>query len=206
MFNLGSVGMERGLLYETVITTKNPDNTPNAAPIGVICKDIDEVVIHLHVGSRTVENIKNNKVFIVNITKDPLIFVESTLRNPASDYFIRYNDNFYIKNAEAFFKAEVTRCREVEKKDQFGVSKTTIVNAHVEDIVKNQEHVEPLNRAIYGIIEALVYLTRMDMVSGDTEKLYRLRIREISRIVNKVGGYNHKKAKKMILEDFSKYQ
>lgn len=206
MLNLASVGMERGLLYEAIITTKNIDNTPNAAPIGVICKNSDEVAIHLHEGSSTVENIKNDGVFIVNILKDPLIFVESTLGNPDSDYFIEYQDNFCIKNADAFFKAKVIQCKDVQREDQFGVSKTTIVKAHVEDIVKNQECVEPLNRAIYGVIEALVYLTRMDMVSGDTEKLYKLRIREISRIINKVGDSNHKKSIKRILEAFTKYE
>lgn len=206
MLDLGSVGMERGLLYETIITTKNQDNTPNAAPIGVLCKNSHEVVIYLHEGSRTVENIKKEGIFIVNIIKDPLIFVESTLGNPSADYFSKCSDCFFIKNAEAFFKAKVTSSKDVERKDQFGVSKTTVVTAGVEEIVKNQEHVEPLNRAIYGIIEALVYLTRMDLIIGDKEKLYRMRVHEISRIVNKVGGAEHKKAMKRVLEAFSKYE
>ena len=34
MLDLYSVGMERGLLSETIVTTRNPDGTPNAAPIG----------------------------------------------------------------------------------------------------------------------------------------------------------------------------
>ncbi len=54
-------------------------------------------------------------------------------------------------------------------------------------------------------MEGLVYLTRMEMVSGDMEKLYRHRMREISRIVNKVGGEEHKKAMKKISKAFSKY-
>lgn len=205
MPDLGSVGMRKGMLYETIITTLNQDNTPNAAPIGVICKDTDEVVIYLHEGSCTVENIKNKGMFVVNILKDPLVFVESTLGNPSSDYFIEFHDNFYIKNTDAFFTAKVRNLRDVEREDQFGISKTTIVRARVEEIVKKKDQVEPLNRAIYGIVEALVYLTRMDMVSGDKEKLYRHRIREIYRIVNKVGGIEHKKAMKKVLEAFSRY-
>ena len=42
------------------------------------------------------------------------------------------------------------------------------------------------------------------MVNGDTEKLYKLRIKEIFRIINKVGGSDHKEAMKMILEEFNK--
>ena len=204
MINLTSIGMEKGLLYETIITTKNPDNTPNAAPIGVTCKDTDEIVIRLHQGSHTVKNIKNKDTFIVNILNDPILFAQSTLGNPPSESFIEYQDNYALKNSEAFFKVQITKRREVEREDQFGISKTTIINAHVKEIIKNQDCVAPLNRAIYGVIEALVYLTRIDMVNGDTEKLYKLRIKEIFRIINKVGGSDHKEAMKMILEEFNK--
>ncbi|MFY9637685.1 MAG: hypothetical protein WAK14_02655 [Methanobacterium sp.] len=51
----------------------------------------------------------------------------------------------------------------------------------------------------------MVYLTRMELVSGDMEKLYRHRMGEISRIVNKVGGEEHKRAMKKISMAFSKY-
>ena len=205
MLDLRSVGMERGMLYETVITTINEDGAPNAAPIGVTCKDENEIVLYLHQGSHTVRNIKAEGRFVVNILKDPIVFVESTLGNLSEDYFEQYGDDFYIKDADAFFTANVTYMRDVEREDQFGVSTTTVLRAEVVEIVKKTEHVEPLNRAIYGVIEALVYLTRMDMVSGDMEKLYRHRMNEISRIVNKVGGKEHKKAMKKISEAFRKY-
>ncbi len=102
--------------------------------------------------------------------------------------------------------ARVTSLKDVEMEDKLGISLTTILKAEVTDIVKKKECVEPLNRAIYGILEGLVYLTRMEMVSGDMEKLYRHRMGEISRIVNKVGGEEHKRAMKKISKAFSKYE
>ncbi|KAF5088920.1 hypothetical protein DSECCO2_31470 [anaerobic digester metagenome] len=206
MLNLESVGMERGLLYETVVTTRNEDGTPNAAPMGVICKNENEVVLYLHQGSQTVMNVKREEKFLVNITKDPMVFVESTLGNPSQESFEHFDNGYYIKGTDAFLVVEVLRMRDVEREDQFGVSTTTVINAKVQEIVKKKDHVEPLNRAIYGVIEALVYLTRMEMVSGDMEKLYRHRMREISRIVNKVGGLEHKRAMKKISDAFSKYE
>jgi hypothetical protein len=197
--------MEKGLLYETVVTTVNFDRTANAAPIGVICKDKNEVVLYLHHGSTTHKNIKNNGSFIVNLLKDPLIFVESTLGNLPNNCFETYKDEFYIKSSDAFFRAEVTNSKDVEREDKLGVSVTTVLRANVNDIIKIKENVEPLNRAIYGIIEGLVYLTRMEMVSGDMELLYRHRMSEISRIINKVGSEKHKAAMKQILKAFSKY-
>lgn len=199
MLDLHSVGMRKGMLYETIITTINPDKTPNAAPMGVICKDKDEIVVYLHEGSRTVKNIKNNRDFIVNILKDPLVFVESTMGNLKADNFLEFKDNYTIKNADAYFLAKVNDLKDIERKDQFGIDKSTIIRADVEEIVVNNDCVEPLNRAIYGVVEALVYLTRKEMISGETEKLYNLRMKEISRIVNKVGAKEHKKAIKKVM-------
>jgi hypothetical protein len=206
MLDLGSIGMEKGHLYETIVTSVNEDGTSNAAPIGVICKNKKEIVLYLHHGSRTVRNIKRNNSFIVNILKDPMVFVESTIDDLSNSYFENYKNEFYIKDTEAFLMARVTSLKDVEMEDKLGISLTTILKAEVTDIVKKKECVEPLNRAIYGILEGLVYLTRMEMVSGDMEKLYRHRMGEISRIVNKVGGEEHKRAMKKISKAFSKYE
>ena len=206
ILDLGSIGMEKGLLYETIVTSVNEDGTSNAAPIGVICKNKKEIVLYLHHGSRTVRNIKRNNSFVVNILKDPMVFVESTIGDLSNNYFENYKNEFYIKETDAFLVAKVTSLKDVEKEDKLGISLTTVLTAEVYDIVKKKEYVEPLNRAIYGILEGLVYLTRMEMVSGDMEKLYRHRMGEISRIVNKVGGEEHKKAMKKISKAFSRYE
>ncbi|ADZ10565.1 protein of unknown function DUF447 [Methanobacterium lacus] len=203
--DLKDIGMERGLLYETVVTTVDSNGKPNAAPIGIICKNNLEVVCYLHHGSTTVKNIKDTKSFVVNVLKDPMIFVESTLGNLPIEKYESHGDKFYIGSTDAFFVADVTSIKDVERKDQFGVSVTSVLKADVSDITKFKQCVEPLNRAIYGIVEGLVYLTRMNMVSGDMEKLYRHRMAEIARIVSKVGAKDHKNAMDMIMEAFKDF-
>lgn len=200
MHDLTSIGMEKGLLYETVLSTENPDKTPNAAPIGVICKDENEIVLYLYEGSQTVENIKLNKKFTVNILKDPLIFVECTIGDLSPDKFKTYEKGFYIENSDAFFNAEVIGIKEVLKEDKIGKSNLNIVKAKVNKIVMQKECVKPLNRATFAIIESLVYLTRIDKVDAETCNLYLERINEMSRLVNRVGGLNDKEAMKKILK------
>ncbi|MBI5680410.1 MAG: DUF447 family protein [Methanobacterium sp.] len=200
MHDLTSIGMKKGLLYETVLSTENPDKTPNAAPIGVICKDKNEIVLYLYEGTQTVENIKSNKIFTVNILKDPLIFVECTIGDLSSDKFKLHENGFYIENTDAFFNAEVKDIKEVQKEDKIGKSKLNIITAQVTEIITKNECVKPLNRAIFAIIESLVYLTRIDKVNEDTSKLYLNRINEMSRLVNRVGGLNDKEAMKKILK------
>ena len=203
--DLEDIGMKKGLLYETVVTTVDGNKKPNAAPIGIICKDKMEVVCYLHHGSTTVKNIKETKSFVVNVLKDPMIFVESTLGNLPVEKYESHDDKVYVGSTDAFFVADVTSVKDVERKDQFGVSVTSVVRADVRDITKFKNCVEPLNRAIYGIVEGLVYLTRMNMVSGDMEKLYRHRMGEIARIVSKVGGTDHMNAMDRIMKEFKKF-
>ena len=97
--DLGSIAMEKGLLYETIVKTVNDDQTPNAAPIGIICKNKNEVAAYLHHGFKTVRNIKRNHRFIVNILKDLMVFVESTLGNLSDNYFEQYMNSFHIKDS-----------------------------------------------------------------------------------------------------------
>ncbi|BDZ70052.1 DUF447 domain-containing protein [Methanobacterium petrolearium] len=59
--DLYSLNMEKGLHYEAIVTTRNEDGTPNAAPMGVICKGPDQVVLRLHEGSHTIANVKREK-------------------------------------------------------------------------------------------------------------------------------------------------
>lgn len=200
MKDLTSIGMEKGLLYETIITTKNEANMPNAAPIGVICKDTLEIVLYLYDGTHTLHNIKSSSQFVVNITKNPLIFTNSTLEDLSTDYFEKYNDNYYIKNADAFFIATVNSIKEVEKEDNICKSKVNVIKANVDKIIIKNEAVEPLNRAIFAIIESLVYFSRIKIVDEETKKIYSKRIKEMSRLVSRVGGVDHKKAMNDILK------
>ena len=200
MLNLYSLGMDKGLLYETIVTTRNPDGTPNAAPIGVVCKNEGEVVLYLYKGSKTFDNVKREKSFFVNILKDPLIFVRSTLGNLDNNEFESHGDGYALEKADAFFRAVVANEKVVQHRDHMGTSTKMVVRAKIQEAVKIQKQVEPLNRAIYGIIGALIYMSRMDIVSENERNTNLDKIKEISRVVNKVGGEDHKKAMKMILD------
>ena len=56
--------MEKGCLYETILTTENSESLRNAAPFGVIVIGQDKVMIRMFEGTRTVSNIKETKQFI----------------------------------------------------------------------------------------------------------------------------------------------
>lgn len=201
MFDLYSINMKKGMLYETIVTTCNQDGTPNAAPMGVICKDQDRIVLRLYEGSRTVRNIQREKAFYVNLTRNPILFVQATVENPPFKEFKDENQGFSLKKADASFLAEVIQERQVEREDSFKKSILIIVQAQAREIMfKNYRDIEPVNRALCGIIEALVNLSRMELASPAKNKEYLKRMKEISRLVNRVGGTEHQKAMKLVNE------
>ena len=200
MQDLESLGMKKGMLYETIVTTQNKAGTPNAAPIGVTCKNKKEIVLNLFEGTHTLQNIKNSSKFVVNILKDPLVFAGCTSGDLSNDYFEKCRGDFYIKNTDAFFTADVTSIKEIEKEDNISKSKMNVIKADVNKVIIKNKCIEPLNRAIFAIIESLVYLTRIKLVDEHTSQVYTERIHEMSQIVNRVGSLDHKKAMQHILK------
>ncbi len=202
MLNLYSLNMEKGLHYEAIVTTRNEDGTPNAAPMGVICKGHDQIVLRLHEGSRTISNVKREQKFYVNLSRDPLLFTYSLIDNPSTKEFQEEKYGFSLKNADASFFGVVDHEKNVNGNDSFGESRTMMFHSQVQDITQKKKESEPLNRAICGVLEALVNLSRVRRVSSQKKKEYANRLKEISRVVNHVGAPKHKKAIELIEKEF----
>lgn len=200
--NLYSLNMEKGLHYEAIVTTRNEDGTPNAAPMGVICKGPDEVVLRLHEGSHTIFNVKREQNFYVNLSRDPLLFTHSLISNIPSEEFNEEMHGFSLKNADSSFFGEVRHEKIIEKEDVMGENITIMFHSQVQDVKLNKKESEPLSRAICGVLEALVNLSRVKRAPSDKKKEFADRLKEITRVVNRVGGPKHKEAMDLIQEEF----
>ena len=116
---LESLSMFKGQLYETIVTTQSNSLVKNAAPIGVICKDSNHVVIHLDNCVHTHLNILENGELIVNITKNPLVFTYSTLGELDDEYFDEFKGFPMIKDSIGFFKAHVVKTRDKKRENDY---------------------------------------------------------------------------------------
>ena len=183
--NLESLNMFKGQLYETIVTTQSNENVKNAAPIGVICKDSNHVVIHLDNCVHTHLNIMENGELIVNITKDPLIFTYSTLGELDEEYFDEFNAFPMIKDSLGFFKAHVVKTIEKKRENDYNDGNNEIV---------------PLNRAMNAVIESLVYYCRFDHKYKDKQDMIWTHMKELNRVCQKVGNEKEKKSMKLIME------
>jgi hypothetical protein len=137
----------------------------------------------------------------VNLTRNPILFVQATVGNPPFKEFEDEYQGFSLKKADASFLADVIQERQVEREDSIKKSILNIVRAQAREIKFNKyRDIEPMNRALCGIIEALVNLSRMELASPAKNKEYLKRMKEISRLVNRVGGTEHQKAMKLVNE------
>ena len=200
--NLASIGMEKGKQYETIITTTNPDNTKNAAPIGVLCSGNDIILCRIFKGSKTLENILRKKEFTVNICKNPELFTMSLLDNLPQDYF---NEDNSIKDIEAYFKCEAISFKEaVKQSDPIKKKGEAIVfKSKVKKLIINKK-IKAYNRAFDYVVESLANLTRFDLVDDETREFYIKQFREAKRIVNKVGYKKEKEAMDRIKKEIIK--
>jgi len=198
--NLKTVGMEKGQLYETIISSLSANGRKNAAPIGVLCKSEEEVAVYIYQGSHTHKNISNSDYFVVNLTTNPLLLTECTLGDIPADYFYEFKGNPVLKENDAFFISRVIKKKELVHENELGSSPMTVFTAKVEEIVKNEDVVRPLNRGIYAVIESLIHFTRLEIGDFETRQNIYLKIKEMDRVARRVGSASEKKALQEILE------
>jgi len=200
--DLSLIGMEKGRQYETIITTKNEDGTKNAAPIGVIYAGNDKIINRIFKGSHTLENIMREREFTVNITHDPELFTTTIIGKLLQDSF---NEDYSLKNIDAYFKCEVISLTEavkqsdpIKKKDEAIVIKSRVTELTINNKIK------ALNRGFGYIIESLANLTRFDQADSEKKEEYLKQFREANRIVLKVGTKEDIKAMREIKKELIK--
>ena len=199
--NLEDLNMFKGQLYETIVTTQSNESIKNAAPIGVICKDSNHVVIHLDNCVHTHLNILENGELIVNITKDPLIFTYSTLGELDDECFDEFNGFPLIKNTLGFVKAHVIKTIEKKRENDYNNGIGHVVTCEVEYIYKRENNeTVPLNRAMNAVIESLVYYCRFDHKYKEKQEIIWTHMKELNRVCQKVGNEREKKSMKLILD------
>jgi len=201
-FSLESIGIKAGGKYETIYTTMNKDGEMDAAPIGLKCVDDYAVLARIFEGSKTLENIKETGIFVVNITSDPSVFARSLYGNLDPEEFIKDDDIVYLKNADAYFIALVKSIEDKEMgKDHVNDgAKFSIINAESIKIIINKPGTKALNRGIFAFLESLVDYSRIDIIDDEKKDEYIKKFKENERLIEVVAEDDVKEAMKDLKE------
>lgn len=201
-FSLESIGIKAGGKYETIYTTMNKAGEMDAAPIGLKCVDDYAVLGRIFEGSKTLENIKETGIFVVNITSDPSVFARSLYGNLEPKEFVKDDDIVYMKNADAYFIALVKSIEdnEIGKDHVNDGAKFSIVNAESIKIIINKPGTKALNRGIFAFLESLVDYSRIDIIDDEKKDEYIKKFKENERLIDVVAEDEVKEAMKDLKE------
>ena len=201
-FSLESIGIKAGGKYETIYTTMNKAGEMDAAPIGLKCVDDYAVLARIFEGSKTLENIKETGIFVVNITSDPSVFARSLYGNLEPEEFVKDDDIAYMKNADAYFIALVKSIedKEIGKDHVNDGAKFSIVNAESIKIIINKPGTKALNRGIFAFLESLVDYSRIDIKEKKKKDEYIKKFKENERLIDVVAEDDVKEAMKDLKE------
>ena len=203
-FSLESIGIKAGGKYETIYTTMNKAGEMDAAPIGLKCVDDYAVLGRIFEGSKTLENIKETGIFVVNITSDPSVFARSLYGNLEPEEFVKDDDIVYMKNADAYFIALVKSIedKEIGKDHVNDGAKFSIINAESIKIIINKPGTKALNRGIFAFLESLVDYSRIDIINDEKKDEYIRKFKENERLIDVVAEDDVKEAMKDLKERF----
>ena len=201
-FSLESIRIKAGGKYETIYTTMNKAGEMDAAPIGLKCVDDYAVLARIFEGSKTLENIRETGIFVVNITSDPSVFARSLYGNLEEDEFVRDDDIVYMKNADAYFIALVKSIedKEIGKDHVNDGAMFSIINAESIKIIINKPGTKALNRGIFAFLESLVDYSRIDIIDDEKKDEYIKKFKENERLIDVVAEDDVKEAMKDLKE------
>jgi len=182
---LDSYGIMEGI-NEVIVTTKSINNRPNAAPIGLI-RHSGKLTARVYNESHTCTNIKDTGLLAVNIVDDPVVFVQSALKDLDKEKFEFIETdtgiNFPVlasSNGWVIFKAGI----------RVGNIATTAELQFITGNIKSMG-IRPINRGFNAVIEAAIYATRYKVFNDEK---FLSKIKSYESIINKCGGRSEKEA------------
>lgn len=205
-YDLSNVGIYRNLQYECITTTINYEKEKNSATFAFIYLGNDKVMCRIFEGSKSLENIKQTKQYVVNITQDPLIFTLSTIDKLPDDYYTDDEDIAILKDSEAYLIIDVDEI-EMKTPDDFPIKNDTniyFITGTIKDFIIRDESAQAFNRGFSGLIESLVNCSRYKIVDGEKKKYYKDRLEENKRVIEKVSDEKTKKAMEILAEEYEK--
>jgi uncharacterized protein len=171
MAKLTDLGFSKGILFETIVSTYNPNGTPNAAPMGAIMQDPQTISLNLFNSSLTSRNLETNRCAVINLTCDIEVFYKTAFKeaNPDGKLPQEFFEKAEVVNAPKLRLADVTIDVTVVDIESVGTEKTKFLcNVERINTAKICPHV--YCRAMPLTLEAIIHATRVKAFVNDKKQ------------------------------------
>jgi uncharacterized protein len=173
--NLDQLGFTKGNIIEIILTTFNPNGTINAAPMGVIRDQTNNVIIKPYKSSNTYRNLEKSKRACINTTNKPELFFVTAFKEINSNLFPQPTyQHLAIKEADASIQIEIIKEEEVNSERPSFFGKIASINI---------SNLFPLafSRGRSEAIEAIIQATHFEYQAKMNKPLDEDQIKQLNR-------------------------
>ena len=181
------------MIYETVVTTINSDGTTHIAPMG-IRQENDRYLIAPFKPSRTLDNLVNSGVAVINATTEVMIFAGCLTGR--QDWPVVDAAHIPCKRLAAALSHVEVRVESREDDELRPVFTCRPVHAAAHGAFRG------LNRAQAAVVEAAILVSRLHMLP---EQKIRSELEYLAIAIKKTAGEKERTAWKWLMEKVDDY-
>ena len=208
--NLVSLGFQKGVVAEAILSTFNAAGEANAAPMGISLQDEQHLTVDLFNSSQTYRNVKTNRCAVVNLTRDIEVFYRSTFKeaNPNGKLPSEWFEKAKLVNAPKLSFADASIEVSVEHLELMSTKMTMKTRALFKEELTQATCMYPQahSRAMCLTMEAIIAATRVKVYLKDRKQEMRLAklfevISDCQQVVNRVAPNS---VYSQVIEDLTK--
>ena len=171
MVKLTDLGFTKAEIFETILSTFNPDGTADAAPMGVTMQNSQTISLNLYNSSQTSRNLKANTCAVINLTSDIEVFYKTTFKeaNPNGKLPQEWFEKEEAVNAPKLRSADATVAVTIVKIEPNGAEKTKF-SCNIQRIDTSKVYPQVYCRAMSATLEAILHATRVKLFINDSSK------------------------------------
>jgi hypothetical protein len=187
MAKLTDLGFRKGVCCETIVSTYNPDGTPNAAPMGLKLLGEKHLSMSIFNTSSTCRNLKEKKFAIVNLTSEIEVFYKSTFKEAnhggkvPAEWFVKADAVEAPKLRFADATVEVS----IAHLEPDGKERTQFL-CKVELLTTAEQYPQVYCRAMPLTLEAITHATRVKAFINIPEKQ-----KEAAKLIETIQNHAH---------------
>jgi hypothetical protein len=172
LINLTDLGFIKGIIGETIVSTFDLNGQPNAAPMGILIENDEQLKIKPYRTSLTYKNLQTKRCAVVNLTSNSQLFYLTALKDLRLD--VKLPKLMYEKaekvDAPRLKAADSTIEVTVAKTDSFYYERAEIL-CNVELVKSSKSLPKVYCRAQFATIEAIIHSTRIKLfLKGNKEQ------------------------------------
>jgi len=188
MVKLADLGFCESIVFETIVSTYTKDGYLNAAPMGIIMQDEQQLIINLFNSSLTYKNLQANKSAVINLTSNIEFFYKTAFKetNPNGTLPQEWFEKAETVNAPKLKFADATI--EITVNDMTPISNArTRALCNVKLVNASKAYPQAYCRAMSAAVEAIIHATRVkSLISDEQEQEHVTKLLELIQNCNDV--------------------